>query len=186
MHSVKPGAAQVMTNANDKKKVLFFTLKQVHCIATETPVPFKTFYIFIFGSWTFKQWNWLYSKFSTFLCTQQVPFWLHKSVVLNTFWLMDQLFKKCLVDHLAMLAPHEQLVKTVLHKGQWMLFIKDLWNSLRTPRNSRWATVGPLGPRWESLAYFAMGFSINVAPHCMEQVLCWSIAWVSNLGYMYP
>jgi len=50
MHSVKPGAAQVMTNANDKKKVLFFTLKQVHCIATETPVPFKTFYIFIFGS----------------------------------------------------------------------------------------------------------------------------------------
>ena len=65
------------------------------------------------------------------------------------------------MDHFPMLAPHEQLVETVLHIGQWTQghvqlivlskIIKDLWNSLWTTRNSRWTTGGPPGPGWESL-----------------------------------
>jgi len=30
-------------------------------------------------------------------------------------------------------------------------FIKGLWSSLWTTRNSRWTTSDPAGPHWESL-----------------------------------
>jgi len=67
------------------------------------------------------------------------------------------------MDHFAMLTPHERPVETVSHIGgiTYLLcskgytfqeyFIKDLWNSLWTTRNSRWTTSGPLGSLWELL-----------------------------------
>jgi len=63
------------------------------------------------------------------------------------------------MDQFAMLTSHEQLLK---HKNLKMTvhdllyskgynfpkhFIKDLWSSLWTTRNSRWTTGGPPGPR---------------------------------------
>jgi len=43
------------------------------------------------------------------------------------------------MDHFAMLKPHEQLAEIALHLGKWK-FIKNLWNTLWTIRNSRWTT----------------------------------------------
>jgi len=50
------------------------------------------------------------------------------------------------MDHFALLTPHEQLIETVLHIGQWTqgMFNQEFMNSL-------WITGGPPGPRWESL-----------------------------------
>jgi len=36
-------------------------------------------------------------------------------------------FKKCSMDHFAMLTPHEQLVETIAHRSV-NVFIKNLWN----------------------------------------------------------
>jgi len=82
-----------------------------------------------------------------------------------------------------MLAPHAQLVKhmnlkMVLHnilysKGYkfQQRFTKDLWNPLRTTRNSRWNTGGPPGPCWESLF---TGFGVE------EVELVFAYAWESQ------
>jgi len=39
-------------------------------------------------------------------------------MVLNLFWAKNNFFKKYLMDHVAVVTPHEQLLESVLHIGQ--------------------------------------------------------------------
>jgi len=60
---------------------------------------------------------------------------------------MDHLQKIYAMDHFVILTLHEQLVKNVLHVGQWRFYRGFVELSV-----DHYTTNGPPGPRWESLA----------------------------------
>jgi len=61
-------------------------------------------------------------------------------LVLDLFCPMDHLLKKNIRYHFSMLAPHI-IYCTLMVRSFRKVFIKDLWNSLRTTRNSRWTIL---------------------------------------------
>jgi len=72
----------------------------------------------------------------------------YKSVVPNLLWPRGVSYKKYPMGHFAMLTPHEQLVETVLHAGQWPFYQRFIEHSF-------WI-CGPavvhLGSRLESMS----------------------------------